>query len=366
MKKLNSRERLKICLDHREPDRIPIDFWATNETKAKLLEYFRVSDIEEVLQHFNVDFRYIDGPKYIGPEYVRPDGSREDHFGVPRKPVHYGSEKSGGTYSEVVEYPLERAASIDEIENYPKWPKSEWFDYECVRKQVQAVHQTGKVVVFMGDRLNRCAQLKPAMYVRGPEQIFIDTVQNPDLAKAIFRRITEFYSEYLRQTLEAAGGDIDIVFTGDDFGTQNSTFMSEEMWESLLKDGFKRMIDISHEGGAVVAHHTCGFNLPLIPHFIECGLDILNPLQPEVKGMDFHKIKREYGDRITFHGGISIQKTLPYGSPEDVRSEVKDRVKALAPDGGYIFCTSHNIQIDTPLENIEALFSAYKDFGRYG
>ena len=82
--------------------------------------------------------------------------------------------------------------------------------------------------------------------------------------------------------------------------------------------------------------------------------------------MDFFRIKKEYGDRISFHGGISIQKTLPYGTPEDVRSEVKDRVVALGPGGGYIFCTAHNIQIDTPLENIEALFSAYKDFGDYG
>jgi uroporphyrinogen decarboxylase len=363
---MDSRERLKRCLDHREPDRIPIDFWATEEIKAKLLEYFRMSDIEKVLQHFDVDFRYIDGPKYIGPENARPDGSREDHFGVPRKPVLYGSEKSSGTYSEVMEYPLEMAASIDEIESYPKWPNPEWFDYECVREQAREAHETGKVVVFMGDRLNRCAQLKPAMYVRGPEQILVDSVQNPDLAKAIFRRITDFYSEYLSRTLVAAGGNIDIVFTGDDFGTQDNTFMSVEMWKTLLMDGFKRMIDVAHQGGAVVAHHTCGYNFPLILHFIACGLDILNPLQPEVKGMDFHKIKREYGDRISFHGGISIQKTLPYGTPEDVRSEVKDRVEALASGGGYIFCTAHNIQIDTPLENIEALFSAYKDFGRYG
>lgn len=363
---MDSRERLKRCLDHREADRIPIDFWATSEIKAKLVEYFRASDIEEVLQHLDVDFRYIDGPRYIGPEFVHPDGSREDHFGVPRKPIRYGSGKGGGTYSEVVEYPLEGAASLDEIESYPKWPKPEWFDYGCVREQVRAAHDTGKVVVFMGDRLNRCAQLKPAMYVRGPEQIFVDAILNPDFATAIFRRITDFYSEYLSRTLEAAGAGIDIVFTGDDFGTQDSTFMSEEMWKNILMGGFKRMIDIAHEGGAVVAHHTCGFNLPLIPHFIECGLDILNPLQPEVKGMDFLKIKQEFGDRISFHGGISIQKTLPYGTPEDVCREVKDRADILGPGGGYIFCTAHNIQIDTPLENIEALFSAYKDFGRYG
>lgn len=363
---MDSPERVKRCLEHLEADRIPIDFWATDEIRSALLEHFRLSDIEEVLQLFHVDFRYIEGPKYIGPQFVRPDGSREDHFGVPRKPVRYGREKSGGTYSEVVEYPLEKAASLDEIENYPKWPKPEWFDYECVREQVRAARETGKVIVFMGDRLNRCAQLKPAMYVRGPEQIFVDAALNPDFARAIFRRITDFYSKYLSRTLEAAGGSIDIVFTGDDFGTQSSTFMSEEMWARLLKDGFKRMIDIAHEGGAVVAHHTCGFILPLIPHFIECGLDILNPIQPEVKGMDFRQIKRKFGGRICFHGGISIQKTLPFGTAEDVRREVRERAEALGPGGGYIFCTAHNIQTDTPLENIEALFSAYNDFGRYG
>ena len=108
----------------------------------------------------------------------------------------------------MVEYPLEKATSLDEIENYPKWPKPGWFDYECVREQVRIARETGKVVVFMGDRLNRCAQLKPAMYVRGIEQIFMDTIINPDIAKAIFRRIADFYAAYLRRTLEAGEGHI--------------------------------------------------------------------------------------------------------------------------------------------------------------
>jgi uroporphyrinogen decarboxylase len=362
---MDSCERLRKCLAHQEPDRVPIDFWATKEIKAKLLEHFQMTDAEEILQHFNVDFRYIDGPKYIGPEFIRPDGSKEDHFGVPRKFVGYGKGTSIGTYSEVVEYPLEKASSLDEIENYPKWPKPEWFDYERVLEQARIARETGKVVVFMGDRLNRCAQLKPAMYVRGIEQIFMDIILNPDIAKAIFRRIADFYAEYLRRTLEAGEGNIDIVFTGDDFGTQNNTFISRDMWRNLLKDGFKLFIDITHESGAKAAHHTCGSIVSLIPDFIDCGLDILNPLQPEVKGMDFLRIKKEFGDKISFHGGISIQKTMPYGTPKDIRNEVRDRVEKLASGGGYIFCTAHNIQIDTPLENIKALYSAYKELGRY-
>jgi len=363
---MDSRERVEKCLDHEEPDRVPIDFWVTGEVQAKLLEHFGLSDVEQLLQHLDVDFRYVEGPRYVGPELtVRPDGSKEDHFGVPRRPVTYGEGESAGVYSEVVEYPLERATSIDEIESYPKWPQVEWFDYECVRDQARRARETGKVVVFMGDRLNRCAQLKPAMYVRGVEQILMDTILNPEIAKAVFRRIADFYAEYARRTLEAADGNIDIFFTGDDFGTQENTFVSVDVWRDQLMDGFKRFIDIGHEYNCRVAHHTCGSVISLIPDLIECGLDILNPLQPDVAGMDYRKIKEEFGDRISFHGGISIQKTMPYGSPEDVRREVEDRVEKLAPGGGYIFCTAHNIQTDTALENVEALFTAYQEFGKY-
>ncbi|KPK39103.1 MAG: hypothetical protein AMJ65_12020, partial [Phycisphaerae bacterium SG8_4] len=183
------------------------------------------------------------------------------------------------------------------------------------------------------------------------------------IAKTIFRKIADFYSEYARRTLEAAGGNIDIFFTGDDFGTQDNTFLSVETWRNLLKEGFDRFINIGHEFGCKVAHHTCGCVAQLLPDFVESGLDILNPLQPDCARMDYQKIKEQYGDKICFHGGISIQKTLPYGSCEDVRNEVKDRAAKLAGDGGYIFCTAHNIQADTPIENIITLFEAYRQFG---
>jgi uroporphyrinogen decarboxylase len=363
---MDSRERVALALAHKEPDRVPIDFWATKEVKAKLLKHFALSDMEELLRHLGVDFRYIEGPKYIGPKLtIRPDGSREDHFGVARRAVTYGDGASAGTYSEVVEYPLQKATSVDEVESYSKWPRLDWFDYDCVREQARQARKTGKVVIFMGDRLNRCAQLKPAMYVRGVEQILMDTAVNPDMAKAIFRRIADFYTEYARRTLEAAEGNIDIFFTGDDFGTQENTFVSVEAWRELLRDGFKRFIDIGHEFGCKVAHHTCGCILKLIPDLIECGLDILNPLQPDVAGMDYQKLKGQFASHISFHGGISIQKTMPYGSQEDVRNEVKDRKEKLAPGGGYIFCTAHNIQVDTSLENIKTLFEAYRELGRY-
>lgn len=363
---MNSRQRVLLSLSHAEPDRVPIDYWATSEVNVRLMKHYGFSSQEQLLQHLDVDFRYIEGPEYVGPEFVvRADGSKEDHFGVPRRPVTYGSGAGAGTYSEVTEYPLEKASSVDQVESYSKWPKADWFDYDCVRRQARRARETGKVVIFMGDRLNRCAQLKPAMYVRGVEQIFMDIAINPEIAKAVFGHIADFYAEYARRTLQAVEGNIDIFFTGDDFGTQENTFISAEMWRELLRDGFKRFVDIGHQFGCKVAHHTCGCIFNLIPDFIDCGLDILNPLQPDVAGMDYQKIKEKFGDSICFHGGISIQKTMPYGSPQDVRDEVKDRFQKLAAGGGYIFCTAHNIQVDTPIGNIEALFDAYREYGRY-
>ncbi|MBN2013313.1 hypothetical protein JW960_28540 [candidate division KSB1 bacterium] len=363
---MDSRERVFKTLSHQEPDRIPIDYWAANEVNATLLKHYGFSTRDELLDHFDVDFWYIDGPKYVGPKLgVRSDGSQEDHFGVPRKTVIYGDGPNTGEYKEVVDFPLANATSVDEIENYTKWPTAEWFDYECVRAQAREAMEKGKVVMFMGDRLNRCAQLKPAMYVRGVEQILIDTLMNPEIAETIIRRINEFYVEYCKRTLEAGEGNIDILFTGDDFGTQTNTFVSVDAWRQFLRDGFKRFIDIGHQFGCQVAHHTCGSVYPLIRDFIECGLDILNPLQPFVTNLDHAQVKREFGDQLCFHGGVSIQKTMPQGSRDDVLNEVQNLARNLAPDGGYIFCTAHNIQVDTPLQNIETLFRAYREFGIY-
>jgi uroporphyrinogen decarboxylase len=363
---MNARERVATALSHREPDRVPIDYWAAPEIEAKLLARYGFATREELLQHFDVDLRYIDGPRYIGPEpVVHPDGSVEDHFGVPRVRVQVGAGDRTGAYREVINFPLSSAQSIAEIRDYPKWPHPDWFDYDCVREQAIAARASGKAVVFMGDRMNRCAQLKPAMYVRGIEQILLDLSLNPDIAAYIFARIAEFYLEYARRTFEAAGDDLDIFFMGDDFGTQNGLFMSPDMWRRFLRPGFKAMIDLGKRHGYKVAHHSCGSIKPIIPDLIDCGLDILNPIQPDVHDMDRRELKRLFGDRLSFHGSISIQRTLPFGTPDDVRNEVRERFETLGPGGGFIFCTAHNIQADTPLENVEALFQAYRELGGY-
>lgn len=362
---MNSRERTFMALNFEEPDRVPIDFWMSKGFKSKVESTLKMSE-EMFLDFYNVDFRYIEGPRYIGPPLRKfPDESEEDIWGVRRKTVTVQIDGGEETYKEVIDSPLASATTVEEINDYEHWPSPDWFDYSNIEAQCEKIRKQERVVVFMGDRLNRIAQLKPAMYLRGVEEILIDMSLNPDIAKAIFSNIRNFYYSYAERIFNAAKGKLDILLMGDDFGSQNGPLLSPEMWVEFLGKGFADYIDIARSYDIRVMHHTCGAVQPLIPLMIERGLAILQSLQPEAQSMNPQELKDKFGDRLAFHGGISVQRTLPFGTPDDIRKEVRDRVEALASGGGYILCTSHNIQADTPIENVKELFRAYKEYGCY-
>ncbi len=135
------------------------------------------------------------------------------------------------------------------------------------------------------------------------------------------------------------------------------------MWRDFIMPGFAEYLDLIKSHQVISMHHSCGSVVDVIPDMITCGLDILQSIQPEAKGMSLDNLKRHFGKGICFQGGISIQKTMPYGTPDDIRREVKALARIAAPDGGYIFCISHNIQADTPVANIVALLEAYLQYG---
>ena len=375
---MTSRERVLTALAHKEPDRVPVDYWATPEVTDLLLRHFDLKTCDQLLDHLDVDLRVIPGPAYIGPPFARhPDGTVEDIWGVPRVEKSYGEEGRRGVYKEVTTPPLAGATRVADVVNYAKWPRAEWFDYSGIAEQCK--QYPGRAIVFVGDRLNRTSLLKAAMYLRGTADILLDLIENPAIAEAIFEKIAEFYLEYNRRVFEAAlrpcsgpprarrgaaDGGIDIFMSGDDFGTQSGLFVRHETWKRFFAPGLRRYWALARKYGVKVMHHSCGSIKPLIPDMIEMGLDVLNPIQPGVADMDPRDLKARFGSRLSFHGAMDIQKTLPFGSVEDVRAEVRDRIEALASDGGFIICTAHNIQVDTPLKNILALFEAYREYGR--
>ena len=362
---MNSRERTLCALSLRQPDRVPVDLWISSGFRQKLERRLGITE-QAFREAHDIDLAYIEGPRYIGPPLRSfPDGTQEDIWGVRRTAVTVPTGDAEEVYQEVALSPLAFARSVDEVLGYDHWPSPDWFDYSGIERQCEAVRAQGRAVVFMGDRLNRLAQLKPAMYLRGVERILTDMSLYPDLARIIFARICSFYCSYAERIFQAAHGKLDILLTGDDFGTQRAAMVSPTMWEEFLGPGFSQYVRLAKAHGLRVMHHTCGSVRPIIPLMIDRGLDILQSLQPEAADMDPRALKRDFGHRLAFHGGISIQRTLPFGTPEEIREEVRQTIEALAPGGGYVLCTSHNIQADTPIENVIALLAAYREFGHY-
>jgi len=363
---MDSRERTFLALSFQEPDRLPVDLWMSSGF-TKLLTGKLGTTLEDFLDAQDVDLRYIPGPRYVGPTPARrPDGMEEDLWGVPRRTVTVPTAEGTETYQETGGAPLADAQTVDEVHAYRGWPSPDWFDYGCIEEQCERVRAKGRVAVFQGDRLNRVAQLKPAMYLCGVERILEGMILQPDVAEAVFSRIRAFYVEYLERILEAAHGKLDIVLTGDDFGAQQGPLVSPAMWERFLGDGFARYASLIKGAGVRFMHHTCGSVRPLIPLMADRGLEILQSLQPEARDMDPHDLKRDFGGRLAFQGGISIQRTLPRGTPREIEREVAEKAEALGRGGGYILCTSHNVQADTPVGNLLALLAAYRKCGRSG
>lgn len=364
--KMSCRHRAMMAIKHQEPDRVPIDNWMVAEIQKKTMEYFGCENYEELLKFLGVDFKNNYGPSYVGQTFKKyPDGTVEDLWGVKRKIVTYGKgTEHEGTYSEVAESPLERLKTVEEIEKYDHWASPDWWDYSKVEKDCQAYHPD-YAVINVGDRLDRTAQLKPMMYLRGIQQTFVDLVLNPKIVEAIRDHVIDYFIKYNHHVFKAANGAIDVFMMGDDIGGQTGPLLSLDMWRRFFRKGVETYIDIAHQYGIPVMYHTCGDVKQFIPDFIECGLDILQSLQPRATNMDIKQLKKEFGKYISFQGGMDIQHVLPLGQPQDVREMVKYAMVSAKEGGGYIICTAHNIQIDTPIENVVALFEAYHEFGAY-
>jgi uroporphyrinogen decarboxylase len=363
---VTGRERTLAALAHREADRIPIDYWADAEVSERLQRALGLADQEALLARLGVDLRYVSGPSC--PPRLREDGLIVDHWGVARRPITVeGVDRAGRawrwSYQHVACPPLEHAQSVRELEEYTGWPDAAAPDMSGVRAECERARASGAAVVCGGDRLDRAAQLKPATYLRGLEQFMSDLLLAPALAECLIERIVDYYLAYNERVFEAARGLLDIFFMGDDMGSQAGLLVSPRHYRKFFKANFRRLCDLARRFGLKTMYHTCGNVAALVPDFIDCGLDVLQSLQPAA--MDLPALKREYGGALAFQGGIDIQQTMPQGTPEEVRREVAERARVLGPGGGYIFCTAHNLLPDVPTENALALFEAYLEHGRY-
>ena len=421
---MNSRERVTCALDHREPDRVPLDLGASAVTgmhvssvyrlrqalhldqpgtPVKVIEpYQMLGEIQpDLMEALGVDvlglggtrtmfgFRNegwkpwttFDGTPVLVPEAFNtvpePDGDILMYPEGDRSAPPSGRMPKGGWYFDTIirQTPIDedRLNVEDNLEEFG--PVS---DEELGHLRVEAERlysQTDKAILanFGGTGFGDIAWV-PAPMLKHPKGIrdvtewYISTVARFDYVYQVFERQCEIALQNLDSIQAAVGNRVSVVFvSGTDFGTQKGPFISNATYRRLFMPFHKRVNDWIHQHTTWKTFmHTCGSILALIPDFIEAGFDIMNPVQCSATGMDPDELKRRFGDRVAFWGGgIDTQHALPFGSPEQVRTQVRERICSLGPGGGFVFNAIHNVQARVPVENLLALFDAVREYGAY-
>ncbi len=372
---MTHKERVMAAIEHREPDRVPRDLGSVgslicDETHLKVrkllglegepLKYRSGSTTsyydEQMLEAFDIDFRHLwlaspDKPKMVRNE----DGTVTDDWGI------IWSQE--GSYP--VHFPLKDATAQD-IANYKApVPQKKW-DVSALAERAKKLHDeneyaiVAKAVLGSGGMFERCG------YLRTIDQFLMDMLIDKDAAHAIIDKIVEAEIAMWDIFLDAAAPYIDIVQRVADLGTQTGLFISPELFREFIKPAEAKVYDYikSRAPQVKIWFHSCGAISELIEDIIDIGTEILNPVQPLAAGMDSAELKKRFGDRLCFHGGIDLQKAMP-GSIDDVRRECETRIRAFGKGGGYILAPANHFQNDTPAENIVFLYQYAKEFGTY-
>jgi uroporphyrinogen decarboxylase len=357
---LSPWERVEMALAHREPDRVPFDFWAVPEVweilrRALGLEGDVSSDDERVLRLLGIDCRMVE-PQYVGGKARElPDGTYIDAWGTHRRQV----TNEFSSYGEYAGHPLAEAETVGEVLGWDWASPGDW-DVSDVNEQCARLNEDLRYHL----RYEVGGIFEWAWGLRGFERFLLDLAEKPEIACAIMDRFTDIYIENTLRVIEAAEGQLDMVYTYDDVGIQNGLLMSPRMWRKYILPRHQRLNAAirSARYPVKIMYHSCGAVFPLIGPFVdEMGIDVLNPLQPRAAGMDLARIKAEFGDRLSFHGAIDIQHTLPHGTPDAVQTEVRERCNLLGRGGGYICTSAHHLQADTPMENMVAMYTTPRE-----
>jgi uroporphyrinogen decarboxylase len=348
---MTPRERVLTALAHRQPDRVPFS-WGFGPT-PEMTETLRRdlagrgfdwdalrAETEDIVRVF---------PAYIGP----PLEGDPHHaiWGIRVKPVEYG----GGAYEEFTGFPLAGIEDPRSLDNH-QWPDPDWYDYNGLRAFIERANPAREraVLVLAGNPFELYS------WMTGLEEAIVNLKCNADLVKAALDHITAFLEERTRRILESAGDRIDIVFLADDLGGQTGLLMARQTYRAVLQPFHRRLTGCvrRHAPHARCMFHTDGAVFDIIPDLLDAGVDVLEAVQTDATGMDPARLKAAYGERLSFHGGISVQRLLPHHDEATVERECHRLAAILGEGGGYVAAPSHAIQAGTPPANVLAMLRA--------
>ena len=350
---MNQRERFLAAISCGKPDKVPkyAEF-----TPQQLNQLKAETGYDDPAEYFNYEMRAVDfepsqqQPDYSGYLGELPPGSTVTQWGVGEVPGdHYHFTK--------MVHPMRNFTSVEEIGTYPFPDYEAAYWHQNLDAKIQAVHDRGLASVSRFTMI-----FEHAWYLRGMENLMLDFTDRPKFAEALLDKITDIACFIHRRFAEAG---VDLIRTGDDIGTQNGMLMSPTMWRRWLKPRLARIIQAAKSANpdVKVLYDSDGNFDPVIPDLIDIGVDVLAPIQPECN--DPAWLKHEYGDELAFWGSLGVQSTIPFGSPEQVRQEVRQRIQTIGKGGGLIIAPSHVIPPETSWKNVVAIFDAIEEFGQY-
>ena len=352
---LSSRARVLAAFEHHEPDHVPAWLGASPAFRDKARAALNLSDDEALALRVGDDFRRVTasyaGPDAYAPTLNLPPGATyRSVFGILRHGYEGGQPMS---------HPLEAAETVAEIDAYP-WPDPAWMDVSTLR--AEALAWGGEYAVLGGDW---APFWHDAIDLLGMENLLLKMFDAPALVEAVFDHLTTYYLGVSARTFEAAADVIDIFFIGNDFGSQTGPLIGDRLFRRFLVPHLRRFADLGHQYDLKVLMHCCGGFAPLIPAMIDSGLDGLQALQPNCRGMDPATLKAQYGRDLLLMGAINTQ-TVIEGTPQQVRDETRRVLEIMMPGGGYVASPSHDYVLgETPVENVLALYEAVRAFGAY-
>jgi len=346
---MTSRERVIRAFCHEETDRVPFNLRLAPDLARKLSELVGETDLEA---YFDYDLRFVgyasaqetpDFSPYLGD---LPEGASVSPWGtasVPGRFLHF-----------VRTIPPLRGLTVEDLGNYP-WPRYEP-QVEEMRKQVEAIQSAGYAAVSNYE----CGSYEQACGLRGQEQFLMDLAGDPELAEELLRRIAEIKARIAVGYVQAG---VDVVWIGDDLGTQRGLVFSPQTWRKMIRPPLQHIVNAIRRArdDVIIAYHSCGHVEPLVGELVEIGIDVLESVQPEAN--DVAQLKARHGGRLAFWGTMGAQSTFSRGTAEEVRAEVRQRIAVLGKGGGLMLGPAHVLEPEVPVENVLAFVEEIKSWG---
>ena len=343
---MTSKKRVLAAVDHKNTDRVPITFDAEKEVYDSLLRHLNVGSKEALFDRLHVDTWMVLPKNFIYPDTETGKEVKTSIWGYKTRMTRY----SCGVYDQLCFSPLAGKDSTDDIRNHP-WPAEDVLDFSGFPTEIRSHQDRAIIGVFTW------GAFFIATHVRAIEDLMIDFAERKSYAQCLLRSISDRSIAYLNHMLELFGEGIDIVYMADDYCSQRGPLFSPAAFQEFIMPYLTEIAEIVHRHDKKFLLHVCGAVRPLLPMIIDAGVDLLEPIQIRAVGMEPEGLKCDFGQDITFYGGMDLQHVLCREPPARVADETKRLIDILGKDGGYIFGPGHTyIQADAPIHNILSMY----------